>query len=138
MELIYRLDDAATAAKTLLEKFPKATVFALNGEMGAGKTTFVAVVCRVLGIEDAVSSPTYTIINEYLLPNGESVFHMDLYRLNDIEEAVQAGVEEALNSGNRCFVEWPEKAAALIPDDAIALHFELVNADTRRLRIGDK
>jgi tRNA threonylcarbamoyladenosine biosynthesis protein TsaE len=138
MELIYRLDDAATAAKTLLHTFPQATVFALNGEMGAGKTTFVSVICKVLGIKDAVASPTYTIINEYLLPSAESVFHMDLYRLNDIEEAVQAGVEEALNSGNLCFVEWPEKAATLIPEDAITLHFELVNADTRRLRIGDK
>jgi tRNA threonylcarbamoyladenosine biosynthesis protein TsaE len=138
MELIYKLEDATVAAKALFDAFPQATVFALNGEMGAGKTTFVSVIAKVLGIEDAVASPTYTIINEYLLPNGESVFHMDLYRLNDLEEAVQAGVEEALNSGNLCFVEWPEKAAALIPDDAIALHFELVNADARRLRIGDK
>jgi tRNA threonylcarbamoyladenosine biosynthesis protein TsaE len=138
MELIYRLDDAAAAAGTLLKTFPQTSVFALNGEMGAGKTTFVAVICKVLGVKDAVASPTYTIINEYLLPNGESMFHMDLYRLNDIEEAVQAGVEEALNSGNLCFVEWPQKAAALISEDAISLHFELVNADTRRLWIGDK
>lgn len=137
MELTFTLDEAPQAAKTLIDTYGVNHVFALYGDMGAGKTTFVHIICNLLGIEDAVSSPTYTIINEYRLPNGDPLFHMDLYRLNDIEEVVQAGVEETLLSGNTCFIEWPERALELIPPDAISLRFELLNANTRRLRIGD-
>ena len=107
---------------------------AFEGEMGAGKTTFIAELCRQLQVSSAVSSPTFSIINEYLSPNG-SVYHLDLYRIKDEEEAIQAGVEELLHSGSTCFVEWPSRAPGLFPDDTVWVSFTISGADTRKLSI---
>ena len=77
--------------------------------MGSGKTTFIHALCDVLGVTDAVGSPTFSIINQYQMADGQTLYHLDLYRINDDEEAVQAGIEEVLYSGDYCMVEWPEK-----------------------------
>ena len=89
-------------------------VFIFEGDMGAGKTTFIKKFCKHLGVVDVVSSPTYSIVNEYERPNG-SVFHFDFYRIKDIHEAYDLGYEEYFYSKAYCFIEWPEKLEELMP-----------------------
>ena len=137
MQFTFTLSTIHETAARLLDLTGKDKVFALHGEMGTGKTTFVYALCEKLGVVDAVSSPTFPIINEYETEAGETVFHIDLYRLGGPQEAVQAGVEETILSGNTCFVEWPERAPSLFPPATIHLYFQLVNDSTRRLTIGD-
>lgn len=110
------------------------SVFAFSGDLGAGKTTFIRALCRQAGVEDAVSSPTFSIIQEYLL-GTESVYHIDLYRLNGEEEAVAAGVEDCLLSGNLCFVEWPEKAPGLFPAHTVYCKLRAIDQTNRELLV---
>lgn len=107
------------AADELLAAFPDARVFAFHGEMGAGKTTFIKAICRQLGVKDSMSSPTFSLVNEYLTEIGETIYHFDFYRLKSEEEAVQAGLAEQLDSGNYCFVEWPEKVPSILPESKV-------------------
>ena len=110
----------------------------LAGDMGAGKTTFIYTLCQILEVEDVVSSPTFSIINEYrFTDNGQpaSVYHMDLYRLQDEEEAIRAGVEDCLYSGHYCFVEWPEKSPDLFPEATVYVSVEVIDAQTRKIEI---
>ncbi|HSB93599.1 MAG TPA: tRNA (adenosine(37)-N6)-threonylcarbamoyltransferase complex ATPase subunit type 1 TsaE, partial [Flavitalea sp.] len=109
MELLATLNELEQAAGQFLRLAGNARVFAVSGQMGAGKTTFITAVCRSLGVTGTIGSPTFSIINEYEGRDGR-ILHMDLYRLKNEEEAMQAGVEDALYSGDYCFVEWPEKA----------------------------
>lgn len=97
------------AAKQLIEFAGKERVFLFTAPMGSGKTTFIKALCRYLGVTDAMSSPTYSIVNEYGMDNGK-VFHFDLYRLKSSEELFELGFEEYLDSGNYVFIEWPELA----------------------------
>jgi tRNA threonylcarbamoyladenosine biosynthesis protein TsaE len=103
-------------AGQLLSEAGQNRVFAFFGEMGAGKTTFIKEICRKLGVEEIVTSPTFTIVNEYRSGSGEPVFHFDFYRIKSESEAFDLGYENYLYSGNYCFVEWPEKIASLLPD----------------------
>lgn len=135
MTISYTLDNITAAAESLLKAFPGRKVYALHGGMGSGKTTLVSQICLVLGIKGAVSSPTFPIINQYVLPNGEPVYHIDLYRLADAGEAVAAGVEEALYSGNYCFVEWPELAPGIFPDDVVQVWIDVVSETERRISV---
>ena len=98
-------------------------MFAFYGGMGAGKTTFIKAVCEQLGVKDAVTSPTFAIVNEYASDFGP-VYHFDFYRIDDIEEAYDMGCEEYFYSGETCIVEWSEKARELIPDDAWQVRIE--------------
>lgn len=106
-------------AEQMLILFPAARVFAVTGLMGAGKTTFIQAVCRQLGVKDNVSSPTFSIVNEYRTGSGEPVFHFDLYRLRKPEELLDIGYEDYFFSGDYCFIEWPELAGMLIPSGAV-------------------
>lgn len=90
-------------------------VILINGPMGAGKTTFVKALCKAMQISDAVSSPTFSLVNEYLKPNGNAVFHFDFYRIQSEEEAQDFGVEEYLESGEICLLEWSENIRSLLP-----------------------
>jgi tRNA threonylcarbamoyladenosine biosynthesis protein TsaE len=134
MELLATLNNLEAAAAQFLEIAGDSRVFAMKGNMGAGKTTFITAVCRVLGVTGTIGSPTFSIINEYAA-EGSMIFHMDLYRLKDEEEAMQAGVEDALYSGNYCFVEWPEKAPDLFPPGTMYVTIEAVNESTRKLTL---
>ncbi|MBI1343139.1 MAG: tRNA (adenosine(37)-N6)-threonylcarbamoyltransferase complex ATPase subunit type 1 TsaE [Terrimonas sp.] len=139
MELIFHLDAIRDAARRFLAETKGKTVFAFHGEMGAGKTTFIHAICDEKGIRDIVSSPTFSIINEYRpedAKNGEKIFHIDLYRMKDQEEAMLAGVEDCLYSGAICFVEWPEKAPGIFPPDTEHIYITLAGSETRKLRIG--
>ncbi len=102
------------AAKKLLEFAGDIKVFAFNGEMGSGKTTFIKELSKILGSKDNFSSPTYAIVNEYISPKGK-IYHFDLYRINKVEELFDLGFEEYLESGNYCFIEWPDLAEKLFP-----------------------
>jgi len=119
---------------------PGANVIAFHGAMGSGKTTLIHALCDARQVKDVVGSPTFSIINEYFFADGEQtkkIFHIDLYRLRDAEEAVQAGVEDCLYSDHICLIEWPEKIAELLPSDTLHVFVEAINQRTRKLRIGD-
>ena len=138
MELIYSLDAINTAAVEFWEKAGSGNIFAFHGQMGAGKTTFIHALCEVKGVKDVISSPTFPIINEYKYDcegTMRLLFHMDLYRLKDEEEAIRAGVEDCLFSGFICLVEWPEKAPSIFPDTAVHVYLELVDEKTRSIKI---
>ena len=107
--------------------------------MGAGKTTFIHALCEIKGVKDVVGSPTFSIINEYFLPDtGGKIYHIDLYRLGNEDEAVRAGVEDCLYGDNICFVEWPEKAPGIFPPETLHLEIEAIDSNTRHLTIQDK
>lgn len=111
------LDEVDNAAKEFINLTKDKTVFAFYGSMGAGKTTFIKAICRQLQVKDDVTSPTFAIINEYQTSSNEIVYHFDLYRLKNIDEANALGTEDYLYSGNRCFIEWPELIEPLLPDN---------------------
>lgn len=111
--------DLIPAAKQLLTSYPGSRVFALYGAMGAGKTTFIKEICRQLGAKDIVQSPTYSIINEYITPEGTSLYHFDFYRIKKLEEVYDIGYEDYLYSGSYCFIEWPELLEKLLPSDGV-------------------
>jgi tRNA threonylcarbamoyladenosine biosynthesis protein TsaE len=100
--------------------------------MGAGKTTFIHTLCSLKGVKDTVGSPTFSIINEYQYPGGE-IFHIDLYRLKDEEEALRAGVEDVLYSGELCLVEWPDRAPGIFPPGTIELRIRAIDRDIREI-----
>jgi tRNA threonylcarbamoyladenosine biosynthesis protein TsaE len=122
-------------AETFWKAAGKAKVFAFHGEMGAGKTTTIAALCRYKGVQDTIGSPTFSIINEYRLTSGKKMFHIDLYRLKDEEEIIQAGVEDCIDSGHYCFVEWPEKAPWLFGEDAIHIIIKPGKKNVRSVNI---
>lgn len=139
MELVYSLETIAEIATRFWKLNEGVFVFAIHGEMGAGKTTLVHALCEAKGVKDVVGSPTFSIINEYFY--GEEgadrgkIFHIDLYRLRDEEEAIRAGVEDCLYSDHISLVEWPEKAPGIFPDNTVHIYINVINSSTRRLRI---
>ena len=140
MEWIFSLDNINSVAKEFWKETNGKTVIAFHGPMGSGKTTFIHALCDVKAVKDVVGSPTFSIINEYEYDcdgTKRVLFHIDLYRLKDEEEAMKAGVEEVLYSGNICLVEWPEKAPRLLPPDTIHTFIEIVDDKTRRLKIAN-
>lgn len=134
MTLTYQLDNIRDAARTCLQQIGDSKVIAFHGEMGAGKTTFIHAVCDELKVSETVSSPTFSLINEYHYPGGV-LYHIDLYRLEREEDAFRAGVEDCLFSGNLCLVEWPERAPSMFPEDTIHLKLEVTAPQTRKLTI---
>jgi tRNA threonylcarbamoyladenosine biosynthesis protein TsaE len=116
---IHSLEELKNVAETLLLHHKESRVFALQGEMGAGKTTFVKFLCEALLSDSLVSSPTFTIVNEYVDNQDDPIYHFDLYRLASIEEARQIGAEEYFYSGNYCFVEWPDILSVILPEDTV-------------------
>jgi tRNA threonylcarbamoyladenosine biosynthesis protein TsaE len=134
MEWTFTKEELAAVAKACLLAADGYRVFCFHGQMGAGKTTFIQALCKALEVADTVSSPTYSLINEYRYPGGR-IYHIDLYRLKDAEEASRAGVEECLYTGDYCMVEWPEIAVAIMPENAAQVYISLVDDSTRRLRL---
>ena len=133
MDAIFQLQQIDKIAELLWKENKAKKIWAFYAPMGAGKTTMVHALCELWKIKDAVSSPTFAIINEYKSEVIGKVCHMDWYRLKDEDEAVQAGVEDALLSSNICLIEWPEKAEGLLPDDTLQIHIEVLDAATRRI-----
>jgi tRNA threonylcarbamoyladenosine biosynthesis protein TsaE len=139
MEIEFSEQDLSSIAQIFWKNFPTEKVFAFHAEMGVGKTTLIHALCEALQVKDAIGSPTFSIINQYegMRDTGPvRIYHMDLYRLRDEEEAARAGVEDALYSGDICLVEWPDKAPGLFPEDTVHVHLNLLPTGKRRLQIG--
>lgn len=117
---IQSLDTIREAAREFISGMDDRTVFAIHGNMGAGKTTFIKAICEELGVEDVINSPTFAIINEYRSSTtGELIYHFDFYRINKLSEAEDIGTEDYFYSGALCFIEWPEKIEELLPGDVV-------------------
>ena len=125
------------SALEILRECEPHRVFAFEGQMGAGKTTFIKKLCEEMGTTDVVNSPTFAIINVYDVeqPYRGEVYHFDCYRLKDIREAMDLGAEEYLYSGNYCFIEWPEKMEALLPEDTVRVKIVPQDNGDRKLYI---
>ena len=121
---IQDIDHIREAAREFIKHIGQRRVFAFYGKMGAGKTTFVKAVCEELGVEDVITSPTFAIINEYGLPDGDSLYHFDFYRIKKLEEVYDMGYEDYFYSGSLCFIEWPELIEDVLPDDAVRVSIE--------------
>ena len=119
----------------LLEISQPHRVYAFDGQMGAGKTTFIKQLCEAMGTNDVVNSPTFAIVNVYDVqqPNQGEVYHFDCYRLKDIREAMDFGAEEYLYSGNYCFIEWPDILQPILPNDTLYIHIKLLPNGDRLL-----
>lgn len=133
MDAIYELPQIKAVAKALWKEGKGHKVWIFHASMGTGKTSFIHALCDVLEVKDTVSSPTFSIINEYESAQAGTVYHMDWYRIKDEEEAIQAGIEDALLSGNLCLVEWPEKAEGLLPEKPFEVFMEILDKKMRRI-----
>ena len=122
-------------AEALLESLDGRTVVALRGEMGAGKTTLIRAVAEAMGVEDQVTSPTFALVNQYEGAGGERLFHFDFYRIDDVREAYDLGYEEYFYSGDLCFVEWPEKIEALLPEEVVEVRITVDSPTARSFEI---
>lgn len=116
------IEQLPDVARQMLDTYPDERFYAFFGSMGVGKTTLIKELCRQLGVEDNVCSPTFAIVNQYALPDGEPVYHFDFYRLKNIDEAYDIGYEEYFYSGNYCFTEWTEKIEPLLPDHYLRIN----------------
>lgn len=128
----YNLNDLNEVANQLIAFAGNDTVWLFEGDLGAGKTTLIKVICDTFGVEDLVNSPTFSIVNEYETAKGQTFYHFDFYRLDDEEEALDIGYEEYIDSGNICFMEWASKIPNLLPEDFIQINIttELDNSRT--------
>ena len=134
MNIVFSLDQIQEVAKQILAQNPKKIIL-FNGEMGVGKTTLIKQLCKTLGVEDATSSPTFSLVNEYYTSSNKIVYHFDFYRLNKETEALDMGVDDYLYSGNWCFIEWSEKIASLIPEEHSVVTIELLADGKRELKL---
>lgn len=119
-----RPEELKAAAQWLIQHKDTTPVMAFYGPMGAGKTTLIKSLCKLLQVSDEVNSPTYSIVNEYLTADDLSVFHFDFYRINKLEEAYDIGYENYFYSGDLCLIEWPEKIAQLLPEKHVEVRIE--------------
>ncbi|MGN7811151.1 tRNA (adenosine(37)-N6)-threonylcarbamoyltransferase complex ATPase subunit type 1 TsaE [Flavobacterium johnsoniae] len=134
MNIVFSLDQIQEAAEQIIASKPKKIIL-FNGEMGVGKTTLIKQLCKSLGVEDATSSPTFSLVNEYYTSNNQIVYHFDFYRLNKETEALDMGVDDYLYSGNWCFIEWSEKIANLLPEETSTITIELLADGKRELKL---
>ncbi|MCQ2974550.1 MAG: tRNA (adenosine(37)-N6)-threonylcarbamoyltransferase complex ATPase subunit type 1 TsaE [Bacteroidales bacterium] len=137
--IINKLEETKEIAKKVAEllttDYNNRKCLAFLGEMGAGKTTFIKELCKAMKVIDEISSPTFSIVNEYATENGENIYHFDLYRLKDIEEAMSAGAEEYIYSNNYCMIEWPEIIYPILPSDTIYIKIEEIEDKKRKFTI---
>ncbi|MEY3200252.1 MAG: hypothetical protein RJA13_2210 [Bacteroidota bacterium] len=132
---IQNLEDIPATAQLFLEEFLHNKVFAFDGEMGAGKTTFISALLSAMGIQELEGSPTYSLVNTYDSAMYGKVYHFDVFRLKDEREAFDIGIEEMLYNGGICFIEWPEKIANLLPDNTIWVYIRKLDDNSRTLTV---
>ena len=132
--LIRDLQDLDRAAREFLQAIGNNNLVAFYAPMGAGKTTFTTAICKALGVrEDAVSSPTFAIVNEYRSGTGEPIYHFDFYRITKLEEALDIGLYDYLDSGALCLMEWPGNIAPLLPEETLEVSIEVADDGSRTL-----
>jgi tRNA threonylcarbamoyladenosine biosynthesis protein TsaE len=134
MEIIFSLNEIQEVAKKVIAENPEKVIL-FHGQMGAGKTTFIKALAKELGVTDATSSPTFSLVNEYKTANGQPLYHFDVYRLKSESEALDFGIEDYLYSGNWCFIEWSEKIPNLLPDKYSEVTITTTVDDKRLLRL---
>ena len=134
MNIVFSLDQIKEVATQILAANPKKIIL-FNGEMGVGKTTLIKQLCKNLGVQNATSSPTFSLVNEYYTSDNQIVYHFDFYRLNKETEALDMGVDDYLYSGNWCFIEWSEKIASLLPEETSTITIELLADGKRELKL---
>lgn len=134
MQRTFALEEIRDVARQILSQNLKKVV-TFHAEMGVGKTTLIKALVQELGVRDMASSPTFSLVNEYEGNEGERIYHFDLYRLNNEEEAYDMGIDEYFYSGDWCFIEWPEKTPNLIPIDHAAIHIKLLPGGKRLLEL---
>lgn len=120
-------------ARKLISNFQTTKVWCFYAEMGAGKTTLIKKICEELGVLDDMSSPTFSIVNQYESTKAGTIYHFDFYRLETVEEAFNIGVEEYFDSGNPCFLEWPKIVEPLFPENYLEINIKLVGDNARSL-----
>ena len=134
MEITFSLEEINNVAELIVAAKPNKVIL-FNGEMGAGKTTFIKQLCKTLGVTEATSSPTFSLVNEYEAANRQLIYHFDFYRLKKETEALDMGVDDYLYSGNWCFIEWPEKIAGLLPESYSTITIEVLPDNKRLLKL---
>lgn len=127
------INELSSIAKTILEYHAGSRIFAFLGSMGAGKTTFIKTFCAELGVNEDVTSPTFSIVNEYINEKGESLYHFDFYRIKKQEEILDIGCDDYFYSGNYCFLEWPELVKELLPESIVYVSIEENYEDGSRI-----
>ena len=127
MKIIATENELEKVSSILVDLATEYPVVAFRGDLGAGKTTLIKNMCNLLGLKEAVNSPTFSIVNEYKLVENKSVFHFDFYRLESEEEAYDIGVEDYFYEGNLCLIEWPSKIESLLPEKRIEVYIEIAN-----------
>ena len=130
----YSLENLPYIASQVIEKASN-KVLLFHGEMGSGKTTLIKEICKQLKVEDAISSPTFSLVNEYHSKTGEKIYHFDFYRIEDENEAYDIGFEDYLDSNNWCFIEWPENVENLLPLDAVEIKISIVDNQQRNIQL---
>lgn len=129
------LADLEMAAKEVLNFAKADNILLFEGEMAAGKTTLIKEICRQTGVEEQVSSPTYTLVNEYESKTGKVIYHFDFYRIQDEAEALDMGATEYFDSGNRCLIEWPERVKNLLPTEFVEVTIEKGAGEARTITL---
>lgn len=135
LSFLYKLNEIAGAAEQIIDSAGEVKIWLFTGDMGSGKTTLIKAICQALGAEGDFSSPTYSLANEYPIPHGK-VFHLDLYRLRSIEEAIEIGIEDYLLGGSYCFVEWPQLIMPLLKKgEFITINITSISENKRKITI---
>lgn len=133
----FDLQEIREVARDVIAACGDETIWLFEGGMGAGKTTLIKAICGELSVLNSVQSPTFSIVNEYLTDAGETIYHFDCYRLKNVAEAYDIGVEEYLDSGNLCFIEWPDKIEELLPEKFIKISITQLSNGKRSIEISN-
>ena len=132
--MTFTLDTLDNAARSIIQAAGTQKILLFHGQMGAGKTTLIKALCTALGTDENISSPTFSIVNEYLLPKGK-IYHFDFYRLKNQTEALDMGYEEYFYSGEYCFIEWPEKIPDILPDNYVKIVIKVMDNGLRQITL---
>jgi tRNA threonylcarbamoyladenosine biosynthesis protein TsaE len=134
MNTNYSIENLSSVAREILSTVKNKTLL-FYGEMGVGKTTLIKQICKELEVQDVISSPTFSLVNEYQTKNNEKVFHFDFYRITNEEEALDIGIEEYFYNNDWCLIEWPGNIENLLPLDAVQIHLTVLEDNERNIQL---